>query len=237
MRRSKQICAILAAILCIAAIITGLCFLMSWQKERRKQADHTRLVQEYLDAKLSIFAAENEEYADYEVDVAFLGDSLTDGYPLEQFYPQFKVTNRGIGGDTTFTLQTRLQTSVLDLKPKVVVMLIGGNNLDTMFENYEEILDTFRQQLPETKVVILSLTSMSGDWAHKNETAAFNNAKLQLIAQQYGHEFVDLFTPLFDLKTGMLKSEYTVDGAHLTHAGYEVVTAAVTPVLERLLCE
>ena len=78
---------------------------------------------------------------------------------------------------------------------------------------------------------------MGGDWAEKNELAALNNVKLRLIAQQYGHEFVDLFTPLFDLETGMLKAEYTTDGAHLTHAGYEVVTATVTPVLMRLLSE
>ena len=237
MKKSKRFWVILIALLCAAALIAGLCVFTSWIKDRRKKADWDRQVQEYLNAKLAVYTAENEKYADYEVDVAFLGDSLTDGYPLEAFYPQYEVTNRGIGGDTTFTLQSRLQTSVLDLKPKVIVMLIGGNNLDTMFDNYEEILRTFQQQLPKTKVVILSLTSMSGDWAHKNQIAALNNIKLKLIAQQYGHEFVDLFTPLFDLQTGMLKAQYTVDGAHLTHAGYQVVTAAVTPVLEKLLAE
>jgi len=237
MSKKKRALIIAIAVLCAAALITGLCFFISWLNQRRKQAELARQVLEYTKNKLAIYVAENEKYADYEVDVAFLGDSLTDGYPIEQFYPQFVVSNRGIGGDTTFTLQARLQTSVLDLKPKVIVMLIGGNNLDTMFENYKEILRTFQQQLPQTKIVLLSLTSMGGDWAEKNELAALNNVKLRLIAQQYGHEFVDLFTPLFDLETGMLKAEYTTDGAHLTHAGYEVVTATVTPVLMRLLSE
>ena len=237
MSKRKRIWIIITALVCTAILIAGLCLFLSWQKDQRKQAQQNRLVQEYLDKKLALYAAENEKYADYQVDVAFLGDSLTDGYPVEEFYPQFTVSNRGIGGDTTFTLQARLQTSVLDLKPKVIVMLIGGNNLPTMFDNYEQILQTFAQQLPQTKVIMVSLTSMSGDWAHKNETAALNNVKLRLIAQQYGHEFVDVFTPLFDLQTGMLKAEYTTDGAHLTHAGYDVVTAAITPVLEKIFSE
>lgn len=236
-RISKRTWTVLVIILCTAALIAGICFFLTWLKERRDTARLVQQLQQYTADKLSAYAAENEAYDDYEIDVAFLGDSLTDGYPVEQFYPQFKVTNRGIGGDTTFALFDRLQTSVLDLKPKVLVMLIGANNLPTMFENYEEILKTFQQQLPQTKVVLLSLTSMSGDWSHKNERAAYSNVKIKLLAQKYGYEFVDLFTPLLDLETGMLKAEYTFDGGHLTHAGYEVVTAAVTPTLERLLSE
>ena len=236
MRISKRFVIVFIAIVCVIAIAVGLSFFISQQKERH-QAELMQQVQEYTQSKLEAYAAENEMYADYEMDVAFLGDSLTDGYPLNEFYPQFQVTNRGIGGDTTFALQARLQTSVIDLKPKVIVLLIGGNNLDTMFENYENILRTFQQQLPKTKVVLLSLTSMSGDWAHKNEIAALNNVKIQLLAQKYGYEFIDLFTPLLDLETGMLRDAYTVDGAHLTRDGYAVVTAAVTPVLEKLLTE
>ena len=237
MVKRKLVLRIVIAAFCIAALVTGLIFFVNWQKDRKKQAEWNRQVQEYTQNKLAKYAAENEKYADYEVDVAFIGDSLTDGYPVEEFYPQFTVSNRGIGGDTTFTLQARLQASVLDLKPKVIVMLIGGNNLPTMFDNYEQILQTFAQELPNTKVVMLSLTSMGGDWAYKNEIAALNNVKLRLIAQEYGHEFVDLFTPLFDLEAGMLRAEYATDGVHLSHAGYEVVTAAVTPVLEKLLSE
>jgi len=235
MHISKRTLIIIIAAVCTVALIVGLFFFLSWQKERRTTAQLTQQYQQYIADKLTAYAAENEACDDYEVDVAFLGDSLTDGYPLEQYYPQFKVTNRGIGGDTTFTLQERLQTSVLDLKPKVIVMLIGANNLPTMFDNYEQILQTFQQELPQTKVVLLSLTSMSGDWGHKNEMAALNNVKIRLLAKKYGYEYVDLFTPLFDLEAGELKAEYTYDGGHLTLAGYEVVTATVTPVLETLL--
>lgn len=203
---------------------------------RRQEAEWMQAVEEYRANKTAQFAAENERYADYEVDVAFIGDSLTDGYDVAAYYPQFLVSNRGIGGDTTFDLAERLQVSVYDLKPKVVVMLIGGNNPHSMFDNYESILQGLQKNLPDTKVVLVSLTVMSGEhWGKNNQLAAYNNVKIKLLADKYGFTFVDLYSPMMDLSTGELYAHYTVDGAHLTAQGYEKFTGILTPVLDELL--
>ena len=167
--------------------------------------------------------------------MAFLGDSLTDGYDLNKYYPQFITANRGIGGETTIGLEGRMALSAYELKPKVVVMLIGGNNLDTMFENYESLLKGLQENLPDTKVVLLSLTAMGRDWASKNYLAAYNNVKIKALAEQYGFYYIDIFTPLLDRATDEILAEYTTDGAHLTHEGYLVLTQAITPVLQQLL--
>lgn len=200
-----------------------------------KDKNQQQLVKEYYDNKLNLYQQENDKYSDYEVDVAFLGDSLTDGYNLKLYYPDYVVSNRGIGGETTHGLEERLKVSAYDLKPKVVVMLIGGNNLNTMFENYEEILIGLKNNLPNTKVVLLSLTAMGKDWKHKNEIACLNNVKIKLLAEKYDYTFVDLFTPLFDINIGEVYSDYTTDGAHFTSKGYEVVTSVVKPVIDSLL--
>lgn len=236
-KRGKRLLRMGAALLCIALLAAGAWCFFARRSQRQQQEELNQMVQQYRQSKLAAFAAENEALADRQVDVAFIGDSLTEGYPLARFYPQYTVTNRGIGGDTTHTLYERLEVSVVALKPKVVVLLIGGNNLDTMFADYEDILRVLSQQLPETKVVVLSLTAMSGDWGHKNQLAAYNNVKIRLLAEKYGYPYVDLFTPLFDLETGQLKAEYTTDGAHLTEAGYGVLTQAITPVLDQLLAQ
>ena len=201
----------------------------------KEDAQLAEQVRQYRAAKMQTYATENEKYADYEVDVAFLGDSLTDGYPLEKFYPQYLVSNRGIGGETTTGLLERMQISVYDLKPKVAVMLIGANNMDKMFDDYEQLLSGLQQNLPKTKVVILSLTSMGQEWGKKNQLAAYNNARIKLLAEKYGYEFVDLFSPLMDVTTGEIRPEYTTDGGHLTELGYEVLTAQVTPAIEKQL--
>lgn len=192
-------------------------------------------MQKYYDDKVASFELENESISPFDVDVAFLGDSLTDFYNLNAFYPQYTTANRGIGGDTTFGLEKRLKVSVYDIQPKVVCMLIGANNLDTMFENYESILIGLKENLPSTKIVLLSLTSMGKEWGRNNKKASFNNVKIKLLAQKYGFEFVDLFSPLFDLGKNEIKSEYTTDGGHFTQAGYQVITDTITPVLENLL--
>ena len=114
-------------------------------------------------------------------------------------------------------------------------MLIGGNNLNTMFENYEDILIGLKDNLPNTKVILLSLTAMGKDWGHKNEIACLNNVKIELLAEKYDYIFVDLFTPLFDINIGEVYSDYTTDGAHFTSKGYEVVTSVVKPVIDSLL--
>lgn len=228
---------ILCVLVLTIALVAGavVCFTVIRTKQKQ-QAEWNRKVQIYRDAKIAQYRTENEEYADFQVDVAFLGDSLTDGYDLKKYYPQYVTANRGIGGDTTFDLQERLEVSVYELKPKVTVMLIGANNMDTMFENYEQILQGFQENLPDTQIVLLSLTAMGGEnWGSKNQLAAYNNVTIKLLAEKYGYTFVDLYMPLYDVSIREVYEGYTSDGGHLTHEGYMVVTAQITPVLESLL--
>ncbi len=232
----RKILIISSIVLAVILLSLSLFMFIKVIPDVKKQKEWERQIEIYRTAKINQYKEENLRYADYEVDVAFLGDSLTDGYDVAKYYPQYLVLNRGIGGDTTFDLERRLQVSAYDLKPKVLTILIGANNFDTMFDNYENILIGIKENLPNTKVVLLSLTSMSGNlWGKNNQKASYNNVKIKLLATKYGYCFVDLYTPLFDLSTGGIKSEYTTDGGHLTEKGYEVLTATITPTLEQLL--
>ena len=233
-KRKTVITAIALSVLLVIGISLTYLFAVALPQKREKE-QLLKAMQEYYDAKIATYIDENEKYDDYEVDVAFLGDSLTDGYDLEKYYPQYLVLNRGIGGETTFGLEKRLKVSVYDLKPKVAVMLIGANNFDTMFDNYENILKGFKENLPNTKIVLLSLTSMGQEWGKNNQKVAYNNVKIKLLSEKYGYEFVDLYSPLLNLETGEIYTEYTTDGGHLTSAGYEVLTNTITPTLEQLL--
>ena len=216
---------------------TVLCLEIRNRKEAQ-QEEYTRQlgILAYRNNKFNLYQIENDKYDDYQVDVAFLCDSLTDLYDLERYYPQYVTANRGIGGDTTFGLQDRLQLSLFDLKPKVAVMLIGANNPDTMLNNYEDILVSIKQNLPDTKVVLLSLTSMGGEhWGKNNQIAAYNNVIIKMLADKYNFEYVDLYSALLNVETGEIYQEFTTDGGHLTHEGYVRVTEMVTPVLDKIL--
>ncbi len=214
-------------------VALGLVFALTGFGACKKEDDaRAKEIAQYRANKMAIYQRENAEYDDYEVDVAFLGDSLTDLYDVQRYYPQYVVSNRGIGGDTTVGLEERLQVSLYDLKPKVAVMLIGANNIQDMFINYECILQGFCENVPDTNIILLSLTSMSGDWGKNNQLASYNNVKIELLAEKYGFAYVDLYAPLLDLSTGEVKAEYVVDGAHFTSAGYEVLTREITPEIQ-----
>ena len=222
---------IVCIILLFSVVFTAFCSC----KSRSEEEEFARAMAEYRLSKLEAYEEENQKFGDFEVDAVFLGDSLTDGYDLGKYYPDLLVLNRGIGGDTTVGLEERLGVSVYDVVPKVAVMLIGANNMREMFENYEDILVGLRNNLPNTKIILLSLTSMSGNWGKNNQLAAYNNVKIKKLAEKYSYDFVDLYSPLMNLETGEIFAEYTTDGGHLTDLGYEVLTAEITPALERQL--
>ena len=103
-------------------------------------------------------------------------------------------------------------------------------------ENYESILQELGQNLPESKIVLLSLTAMGGEhWGRKNQLAAYNNVSIKLLAERYEYEFIDLFSMLYDVSRGEVYENYTTDGGHFTPLGYTKVTEKITPVLKELL--
>lgn len=222
-------------VLVLAGAAVLIWYFASYRPKQERTEQYRKIFNDYYNAKVESFATQNAENAGRQIDVVFLGDSLTDGYDLARYYPQYVTLNRGISGDTTVGLENRLDVSVYQVKPKVAVMLIGVNNLATMLDNYESILQGFKANIPDTKIVLLSLTSMADYWAYNNQLAAYTNAYIKRYAQLYGYTFVDLYTPLFDVTTGEMKREYTVDGGHFTHEGYTVLTDAITPVLASLL--
>lgn len=220
-------------------IATGLGTYFITHAIERKKADEEkyelaqRLFEQHYNDRCNLFKEENSHIKD--IDVAFLGDSLTEGYDVRTFYPSLNVVNRGISGDTTIGLEKRLKVSAYDAHPKVISMLIGANNFDTMLNNYETIVSKIKQNLPQTSVILCSLTSMTGDWAKNNAKARQNNVEIQKIAAKYGYVYADLYNALLDSNTKELKQEYSFDGGHLTAAGYTVVTNTLTPLIENLL--
>ena len=69
--------------------------------------------------------------------VVFFGDSITDGWKLDQYFPGMPFVNRGIGGQSTYHMLLRFRPDVIDLKPKVVVILAGTNDLASTTEQFK----------------------------------------------------------------------------------------------------
>ncbi|MGA2608490.1 MAG: GDSL-type esterase/lipase family protein, partial [Terriglobia bacterium] len=78
--------------------------------------------------------------------VVFLGDSITDGWKLAQYFPGKPFVNRGIGGQTTPQMLVRFYPDVINLHPAAVIILAGTNDIarNTGPQTLEMIEDNFR---------------------------------------------------------------------------------------------
>ena len=237
-RKTIIIISIISAV--IVALGVVLFFTISnYLNDKKDEEERARLIKEYFDNKIATYEQENATNPNYEI--IFLGDSLTDGCDINNYYGEYSASNRGIGGDTTYGLLDRLQVSAYDANPKVIVLLIGGNDIlggksvESVCDNYEKIITGIQEHLPDTKIVWCSLNVLGDRWAKYNDTCVICNQKIKMLAQKYGCSFVDLYTPLCNLETGEIYQEYTYEGVHLTDKGYLVVSSTLKEYLKDIL--
>jgi lysophospholipase L1-like esterase len=159
-----------------------------------------------------------------------IGDSLTDMNEWEEAFPGKNIKNRGIYGDTTKGVLNRLDP-VISQKPEKIFIMVGindlaeGANKDSILKNYQSILRTLKEGLPDTELYIQSLLpnheELNTKAAIKNEDIIEINEELKHLAQDHDAAYIDLY-PKFESEDGQLAKKYTVDGVHLNGEGYKV---------------
>ena len=92
MTKRKWALLALISVLVIAILCASLYFFLYWLPAYREQQAMLEYMEQYAIAKKETFAAENPLYLPFQVDVAFLGDSLTDFYPVAQAFPDYVNT-------------------------------------------------------------------------------------------------------------------------------------------------
>jgi lysophospholipase L1-like esterase len=173
--------------------------------------------------------------------VVFMGDSITDSWKLAEFFPGKPYVNRGISGQTTPQMLIRFRPDVIDLKPKVVVILAGTNDLagntgPTTVKAIEDNLLSMTElaRLNGIRVVLASILPVS-DYNKSakgeivNRTTARPPDKILAINQwikKYAEDnnfvYLDYFSAMIDNK-GLFKEELARDGLHPNQKGYEIM--------------
>ena len=171
---------------------------------------------------------------DKNCDIVFVGDSITEGFPLHIFFNEYKSVNRGINGDTTGGILDRLEFSVYDLKPKVIYLMIGTNNLYTCLDNYATIVQSIKKHCPKSKLMLASITPRWGD--EIMEKIRQINHEIEKYAGIYGDFYANVFTPLTE-NNGNLKANdaYFQDGLHPNVEGYSVITNVIKSTISEWL--
>ncbi len=186
-----------------------------------------------------------------DIDVLFMGDSITDfwrlsggayaGKPVfDQYFGHLKVANFGIAGDTTQGVLYRLQNGEgQGFSPKVVMLMIGTNN--TMQNNAAEIAEgigavvlELQKDFPKAKILLLAVFPRSTPNDPVRATIAEINNIISKLDDGDRVHYMDIGSRFLDDK-GHIPADVMSDGLHPTTKGYEIWAKAVKDPIEDLM--
>ncbi len=182
--------------------------------------------------------------------VVFMGDSITQGWQIagpEGSFPGKPYINRGISGQTTPQMLLRFRQDVIDLKPAVVVILAGtndiaGNTGPMTLEETEGNLASMSELAAahHIKVVLCSVTPAFDFPWRPGQTPAPKilalNAWIKAYAAQNGHVYVDYYSAMKDDRGG-LPANLSKDGVHPLPAGYAIMAPLAEAGIEKALAQ
>ncbi|MGB5272104.1 MAG: SGNH/GDSL hydrolase family protein, partial [Eudoraea sp.] len=201
-------------------------------------------------AQLGHFDAANKELPDAKTNehrVVFMGNSITIGWSHSQpeFFEGKPYVNRGISGQTTPQMLVRFRQDVIDLKPKVVVILAGTNDIagNTGPSTLQMIADNIMSmaELAEAngiKVVLCSvLPAYDYPWRKglmPNEKIPALNTMIKSYVNSKGLVYLDYFSAMTDDKNG-LREDLGSDGVHPNKKGYELMAPLAEKAIAKAL--
>ena len=165
-------------------------------------------------------------------DIIFLGNSITAGTDWMELLGRADVRNRGISGDITFGVLERLD-EVTEGKPAKVFILIGINDISRnvpdsfIIRNYLKMVQRIKKASPKTKIYFHTLLPVNNEFTqfknhyNKDEHILYVNEALKKIGAQEQITVIDLYPHFLD-SDKKLDKKFTIDGLHLTAAGYKV---------------
>jgi len=181
--------------------------------------------------------------------VVFLGDSITDGWPLAKYFPGKNYVNRGISGQTTPQMLIRFREDVINLQPAAVVILAGTNDIagNTGPMSLEEIEANYTTLAELAKAHGISVVFSSILPVHNYTEKSTNmyaqrpmgeirelNRWLQQYCKANGFTYLDYFSATVD-GAGFLKKELAEDGLHPNEQGYGIMAPLAQAAIDKAL--
>lgn len=194
--------------------------------------------------------AMNQRVDEGNVDLLFIGDSITRGWKgngkeiWAKYYGSRNAVNLGIGGDRTQHVLWRLENGNIDgISPKAAVIMIGTNNSNGSDNTVAEIADgvraivnKLRSELPEMKILLLDIFPRGANPNNQRGKVLQVN---QIISKLDDGEHVHFLSigKRFVEDDGTISEAIMPDSLHLSPRGYEIWADAIEGKLKKLLEE
>lgn len=169
-------------------------------------------------------------------DIVMFGNSLTEfGGDWNKRIPESDGTiiNRGIKGDDSRGMLNRLN-QITPYAPKKIFVGCGINDVShdlsvrQVATKVQRLLRTMKRQTPESKIYYFSLLPINESFnrwktlAGRTDDVPLINARMKEWCDNNGITYIDVFSHLTEPGTNVLRKELSVDGLHLTEAGYAI---------------
>lgn len=183
--------------------------------------------------------------------VIFFGDSITDMWNLDQFFPGRHYINRGISGQTTPQMLLRFRQDVVDLHPAIVLILAGTNDIagNTGPESIAEIEGNYASMAELARangirVIFSSVTPINGsrpDWTNfallrSPRKILELNDWLKHYCVAHSLVYLDYYSAMVDGE-GRMKADLTIDGLHPNAAGFAIMAPLAQAAIEKAISQ
>jgi lysophospholipase L1-like esterase len=171
--------------------------------------------------------------------IVMLGNSITAECEWSELLDNQQVINRGVIGDGTADILTRLD-DVIAMKPKQVFLLIGINDLqyiplNNILENYEKIVSRITLETPSTELNLISVLPIHNSLRRtgmRNEDIDFLNKGIVEIGKKFGLKYIDVASKVKNTE-GVLREDLSLDGIHLNGQGYKIFGETIKAYISR----
>lgn len=185
-------------------------------------------------AQYNRYAAQNDSISSRPKAV-LMGNSITDGWAAKrpEFFKTHDFIGRGISGQVTSQMLCRFQADVIALKPKMVIIMAGTNDiaLNNGYIAHEHILQNLQSMCELAKYhhirpILCSVLPAAGFRWRPELTPAEDIKRLNEMIKAYAKankiKYIDYYSALAD-EYGGLPKKYAEDGVHPNDIGYEIM--------------
>lgn len=192
--------------------------------------------------ELEAFAAADTKAHPAPGGIVFTGSSSVRLWKLNESFPDLPVISRGLGGSHTSDAVFFIDKTVLQYRPKVVVLFVGSNDLDAgrpvdvVVDNLQRFAELLKATAPDTRLIMMAIKPSPSRSDNYDKTREANE-KLGKVAERLGFKLVNPEAGLAGPDGAPNEAYFQKDKLHYNEAGYKIVTSALDPVLRRVWAE
>ena len=170
----------------------------------------------------------------------FTGAStLTKWQTLAQDFPQHRVINRGFGGSEFLDVTHFAARYIIPCAPRAVYIRSGGNDLfhgksvEQVFSNFKDLVTTVHGKLPDTDIVVISLSPSIARWQQSGKEKALNALMAGFVQGKPHLGYIDVWDIVLGPDGQPRPELFVADKLHFNAEGYKLLAARIRPHLPK----